>query len=588
MLNLRTAAYRTAWGFRVGAWAFGLASAFCLTAVPLAAQSAPAENLLKLAYPNDPDTINAVLASDTVSEAFQRYVYEPLAQRRFPDPNQWENRLAESYEFDEANLEFTIHLRKGVKWHPMKLPNGTDLPETELTARDVKFTFDCILNAFTDAAHFRNYYEDPQAEGGNKYMIQVSTSRKDKHLVKIKWTKPYFQLKEFSLNVPIMPLHVYSVDAKGEPISFDYLSKEFAEGFNNHWANNKMCGTGPLRFVSWEKNQRLVLEKNPTFWGEPMHFTKLIYECIPNSNTSYNQVLKNELDWVGIAEKDMFLQAKEKESVKDGKVVLEKYDYPSYRYLGFNLRKEFFRDVKVRHAVAHAIPVQQIIDQVFKGLAKRSNGPFLEGSPAANPDVKPIPYDLDTARKLLDEAGWKPGADGRREKTVNGTVMPARFDLVIFADSPSFQTVGEIIKENCRRVGVEVQLSPVKWGLFLQKLRKKEFDACLLGWALSWQQDPYQIWHSSQADVLESSNSIGYANPEVDKLIEKLRYTLDENEQTKLYREIHAKIFADQPYVFLFDEQATGARDARLTNVHFYKLRPCIDIREWGWKTPRN
>jgi len=170
---------------------------------------------------------------------------------------------------------------------------------------------------------------------------------------------------------------------------------------------------------------------------------------------------------------------------------------------------------------------------------------------------------------------------------VNGEKINARFDLMIYSDAPSYLTIGEIIKENCRKIGVDVQISASKWGLMLQKLRKKEFDAAMLGWAMSWKQDLFQIWHSSQADVPDSSNAISYANPELDKLIEEMRVTLDRNKQIEIYHTMHRMIYDDQPYTFLFTEKATAFRDARLNNLKFYKIRPGYDAREWLAKRPR-
>lgn len=542
---------------------------------------------LLMSYANDPDTVNMLIANDNVSTAFQRWVYEPLADQKFSDPDAFEPTLAESWDFDKKNLVFTIKLRKGVKWHPMKLPSGKALPTRELTAKDVKFTFDCILNPNIQAAALRSYYEDADAkDASQKYKIKVTVV--DDYTVKVKWTKPYFQAEEFTLNIPIIPRHVYSANEKGEPISFDFSSKEFAEGFNNHWANRAMCGTGPMIFKEWSKEERVVLERNPDYWGEPFFFSKVVFRCIPNSNTSRQQALQNELDWGPVAEKNLFLEGKEHENVKAGKVVPEVFDYPGYRYLGYNMKREFFKDKRVRWALSHAIPVQNIIDVVFKGMARRTTGPTLIGSSSYDASIPEIPFDLERSAELLSEAGWEDSdGSGVRSKTVNGQKIVARFDLMIFADAPSYLTIAEIIKENCRKVGVDVQISASKWGLMLQKLRKKEFDAAMLGWGMSWKQDLFQIWHSSQADIPDSSNAISYGNPELDKLIEEMRVTLDLPKQVEMYHKMHRVIYDDQPYTFLFSEKATAFRDARLSNIKFYKIRPAYDAREWLAKKPR-
>lgn len=119
------------------------------------------------------------------------------------------------------------------------------------------------------------------------------------------------------------------------------------------------------------------------------------------------------------------------------------------------------------------------------------------------------------------------------------------------------------------------------------KWRKKEFDACMLGWSLDWKSDPFQLWHSSQADVPDSSNAISYANSEMDKLIDELRVTLEPDRQIELYHRMHRVLYDDQPYTFLFTEKFTAFRDARLQNMQFYKIRPGYDDREWYAKRPR-
>ncbi len=540
------------------------------------------QDVLLLSYSNDPDTINPLTSNDTVSQAWLQWVYESLASSRFDDPDKWEPALAESWTFDEEKLEFTIKLRRGVKWHPIQFPNGTWERDREVTAYDVKFTFDCILNPHTEAAALRSYYQDKDPEDPqDPYKIKVQVV--DKYTVKIRWTKPYFRMVEFTLGVPIIPRHVYSRDENGKPISFNFRSRKFGQRFNDHWANTTMCGTGPLRFVTWERNKQVVLERNEDYWGEPFYFSRMVFRQITNPFTAYQQALKNELDWSAVAEKDLFIKVHQRPEVRQGRVVPVQYEYMGYRYVGWNLERPQFRDREVRWALSYATPVDKMVQNILHNLAVRVTGPFLPKSPANNPELKPIPYDLDKARELLEQAGWRDtDGDGVRDKVIDGQRVALQFELIIYADSPMYRRIAELMKDSYQQIGVQMQISPTKWALMLQRLRKRNFDACMLGWAMNWRSDPFQIWHSSQADVPDSSNAISYRNPQVDKLIEQLRVTTDLEEQNRLYREIHRLIYEDQPYTFLFQDMATAIHHARLENVRFYpKQRPHIDMREW-------
>ncbi len=545
-------------------------------------QKANEAGVLVRSYPSDPNILNLIIANDSVSTAFQRWVYETLAAQDIRDPDNWIPTLAESWEFDPETLEYTFHLRKGVKWHPITLPNGKVLEDVEFTSRDVKFTFDCILNEHVEAASLRSYYTKPDAEtDAEKVKIQVTPV--DKYTVKIKWSEPYFMANEFTLGAPVMPRHVYSVDADGEPISFDFSSKEFADGFNIHWANSTMCGTGPLIFDAWEKDKHVKLSRNPNYWGKPFSFDGMLFKNIKNPNTELQELLQNQLDFAGIREKDQYIQTKSHANVKNGKVKLVEYSTTSYRFVGWNLKRELFKDPKVRLALSYAIPVDDIIENIYFGLATRTTGPFLPGSTAYDDSLEPIPFDLKKSRELLDEAGWKVNTDsGLREKVVNGKPVVARFKLLIYADSPQYLSISEIIKEQFRKIGVEVTIDPAKWNSMLDRLNSKEFDATILGWATSWRGDPQQLWHSSQADLQDSSNSIGYKSPEVDKLIDKLHVTIDPDEQAVIYKQIHKLIYEDQPYTFLYSDKATGGLHQRIGNVEFFpKQRPHYDVREW-------
>ncbi|MBL8829093.1 MAG: hypothetical protein JNM18_19075 [Planctomycetaceae bacterium] len=543
-------------------------------------------DVLRIAYTEEAESLNPITSGDLTSGLFQDCVYESLALRNMHDPDELLPCLAEKWEFDEERLEYTIHLRRGVMWQAIKLPNGVELPPRELTMRDVKFTFDCILNPHIPASR-RGDFEDLQAtDASQRYKIKLDVI--DSHTCKIRWNQRYFLAEESILMGPIIPRHVFSVDADGELISLDFSSKEFADGFNVHWANRTMCGTGPLRVEHWRRNERLSLARNADYWGEPFHFKRLVFVCEPNSFSLLQKLLHQELDWADIDQKDLYLQNRHHPEVEAGRVVLKEYNYPGYRYLGYNLRRPLLHDKLVRRALTQAIPVEQIIQVVFNGLATQVTGPFANQSKAYDQSIEPLPFDLAAARKLLDQAGWvDSNHNGTRDKIVDGGRVEAVLNLTIEANSSQYLSVAQIIQTNWRQIGVRVDITPVQQALMTQRMRAKDFDAVLLGWSLAWHADPYNTWYSGNAALPDTSNTIGYSNPEVDKLVTELRVTFDKKKQREIYHRVHRLIYDDQPYTFLFSEKQTCGYHGRLQDVHLYAVAPCVDYREWSARPGR-
>lgn len=524
------------------------------------------------AYSNDPPTLNPITSNDTVSGAFMDWVMETMARRRFDNPDQLEPILATSWEASKDHLEYTIHLRKGVKWHPAEFPNGEKIPPREFTSADVRFSFEVMMNPAVNASFLRNYYARVKD-------VEVI----DKYTIKVIWKEPYFLSESFSLFIPIIPRHIYSVDQEGEPLSFDFSSEEFGRKFNEHWFNGKLCGTGPYRFVRWDKNTEVVLERNPDYWGKDLpdkmpRFDRLIFKCVPNDNTALLMLKNGDLDRIGLTP-IQYLKETDTKAFKEGKLKKESYTYPAYTYIGWNLRKEKFKDKRVRQALTHAIPRDKIIKSILYNLAEVTTGPIYRYSKGYDETLKPYPYDLGKARRLLKEAGWKDtDQDGLLDKIIKGKKQQFKFDLLTFADSLDAQKMAEVIKDSLQRIGIEMTITPVKWNLMLEKVNNWDFDAVTLGWALSWKADPYQLWHSSQADIKHSSNHVGWKNEQTDKLIEEIRSTFDQDKLNQLYKKFHRIIYEHQPYTFLYVRKALHAYDARIHGWRYYPIRPCYNV----------
>ncbi len=164
---------------------------------------------------------------------------------------------------------------------------------------------------------------------------------------------------------------------------------------------------------------------------------------------------------------------------------------------------------------------------------------------AFNPNVKDFEYNSEKARNILYELGWKPDSDGILIKDGK------RFSFVLLVNQGNEARLktAQIIKEQLRNVGIELNIRVLEWQSFLELVTKRQFQAVLLGWSLSRDPDLYDIFHSSKTKPGEF-NFVGYSNKEVDHLIEKARETLDREKRKKYYWRIHELITEDQPIHF--------------------------------------
>jgi ABC-type transport system substrate-binding protein len=227
---------------------------------------------------------------------------------------------------------------------------------------------------------------------------------------------------------------------------------------------------------------------------------------------------------------------------------------------------------------------------VFSGLAMIATGPFVPGTPAADPSVSPWPFDLSAARQKLADAGWSDtDGDGIVDKQLRPTDSkrtPFEFTLLIYGSSIEYSAFANIYREDLLKIGVKMRIEAVEWSLMQKRMDEKKFDAFTGAWSLTWDPDLYQIWHSSQADVPKGSNRVGFRNARGDAIVERLRVEFDQPERTRLAHEFHRLLHEEQPYTFFMAIQDNHCWRARVHGVAFAKARPIVDTTSW-WSTPK-
>jgi peptide/nickel transport system substrate-binding protein len=420
--------------------------------------------------------------------------------------------MAESWTFSPDCLDLTFRLRRDVKWHDGR----------PFTSDDVVFTYETMINPKTPTAYREEF----------KVVERVETP--DPYTVRIHYPKPYAKAL-LSWGTWMLPKHLL------ESYVRDGKLREAPQN------RDKPVGTGPYKFQEWKSGEKVVLVANRDYYREGPYISRIVYRIIPSQPTIFLELKAMGIDSAGLTA----LQYKRQTDFPAFRKAYNKYPYPAntYVYFGFNLKDPRFSDKRVRQAFAHAINRREIIDGVILGLGREATGPYKPGTWAYNPRVKTYPYDLARARALLAEAGWK-------ERNADGLLVkdgrPFTFELMTNQGNEERRKIAEIIQASLKELGVQVEIRIIEWASLLKEyLKKKRFEAIVLGWGVGTDPDQYNIWHSSKTGP-DELNQISYANAEVDELLEKGRSSCQQAERVKYYHRLQEILAEEQPLVFLY------------------------------------
>ena len=492
---------------------------------------------------SDIDGLNPITLESADGQMISSYINEGMLQT-----NNYTLKLdpclAESYEISPDQLVYTFHLRHGVKWHDGQ----------PFTADDVKFTFDRVMDPKVDAESLRSYFETVKlCEVLDPYTVRFTTTQK------------YFKMLEMIGEMGIVPKHAFD---KGDP---DFNKNDFARD---------PIGTGPYKFVRWVTGSQIVLARNDDYWdaSHPHYPDRLVYEIVQEPFIAAQLLKKGEVDiFDNVPPVIWNYDLDHSRALEKSRQVI--YPYPTYNYLGFNLRNPLFADVRVRHAMDLLIPRDAILQKIYLGIyATKTSGPDLPSVKSYNAAVQPTPNDPSDAMELLTEAGWKNDhGDGLLYKNN----VPLSFTLLYRSGKPDEQKMVELIQEALAKSGIEVKLSRLEFAQWVQRIDDWKFEATIGGWALDINGDPSQLWSSDQADQKHSSNFIGFKNAEADKLIAAGRLEYDSDKRAEIYQHLHQVIHDDYPCCFLYNPQFILLTSDRFHNVKMFAPRPCYDIGDW-------
>ncbi|MBY3125522.1 ABC transporter substrate-binding protein [Rhizobium laguerreae] len=435
-------------------------------------------------------------------------------------------QLATEWSIADDGLSYTFKLRPNVKWHDGK----------PFTADDVAYSVELLKQVH------------PRGRGTFANVTKVEMPDPLTAIIRLSKPAPYLLRALYAAESPIVPKHVYeNVAIADVPVNPN---------------GSAPIGTGPFIFKEWVRGSHIILERNPNYWdtGKP-HLDQIAIRFVPDGAARAAGFETGEFDIGG----DNPIPLSDLERIKalpnigvDSRGYETKGDLTQ---LIFNLDNEYLKDVKVRRAIAHAIDLDVILNTVWYGYGHISPTPISVFLPRYHdPSIKPYAFDLKAAEQLLDEAGYKRGADGIRFK----------LRLTHNSYNEGFKRVIEYLKQNLARIGIAGTIDSYDFSTYIQKVYKERvFD--VTAEYLGNQFDPTLgvqrvYWSKNFKLGLPFSNASHYANPEVDRLLETASVEIDEDKRKQEFNAFQ-KIIADEvPVVNLIALENVTVFNKRVKN----------------------
>ena len=509
--------------------------------------SGPSNDLLVVGYDREPDTMNRYATH--ILEDIESCVVEglvtndekmnvvPLLATEVPTLANGGVTLRA-----DGGMDVTWKLRPGVRWHDGK-PH---------TAADVKFTVDAINKGDWK----------PESTDGFDRISSVDTPDSLTAVVHYKEVYAPYQFQFFRGTLPQHVLQGRNIDAAN-----DY--------------NRNPLGTGPYRVAEWKTGEYVLLERVPHYWrgDEYPKIRRILFRFLANTTTRINQLKAGEVHLVALVPWDKVREIREVPAIRLNQVVGNGYEHVTLN------EKRFppFADVRVRRALAHAIDRELIVRTILDGLVTTVNGPIQPLSWAYEPNVVKYDFDPAKARVLLDEAGWKPGADGMRAK--DGKALA--FTLITQSGFAIRENVAQTLQKQFKDVGVSASVKLVDGTSISAVWFAGDFDA-MLHW---WHQpaDPEITLFFAADRTPPAGRNINYL---VDEPLTKLLYasdrTVDQAKRKELLQQAQRRVAELVPELILYNTSKIDAVPAAMRNFKGNPTNtgPFWNVHEWEFGKP--
>ena len=486
----------------VSSWSRALVAVvlFALLAFPMPAGSAQATpgDVLIFGASSDVETMDPQVSVDNIAWRAIYYCYDRLVQLK-GGSTEVGPQLAESWTVSPDGKTFTFRLRKGVKF--------TD--GTPFDARAVAASFTRMFKMGKGAAGLWDGILDTSGIS----VVDASTIR-------------------FTLKTPFAPFLGSLATDQASIVSPGVTKHETGGDLGQAWLAGNSAGTGPFFLKEWRRGERIVLERNPNYWGPKPALRQVIIRNIPDAAVLRDLLERGEVDMGEVLTDDQI------DAVK-GKPGITVFEAPSFlaTYIYLNNRNRYLSNVKVRQAVSYAIDYQNIIRGVRKGRAVQMRGPIPQGMAGHDNTVFQYTHNVARARQLLAEAGH-----------------PQGFELSLLIDPGvrEWADIAAIVQANLAQAGIKVKIEGFARPTMRAKLDKADFDMATGFWTPDYPDaDMFTwFWFYSKNGGLAGNRSF-YSNPRMDELVVAQRQETDPAKRLALFRQIQKIAVDEAVYVYL-------------------------------------
>ena len=454
-----------------------------------------------------PQNLDPRIGTDAQSQHLDGLIFSSLVA--LDDRMEVVPDLAERWEMPDA-LTCVFHLRSGVRFHDGR----------PLTAADVKFTFDSILNgrmATPKRAALR--------------AVQ-SVEAPDAATVIVHFREPY-------------PSFLWSIARPAIGIVPQGSGAEM---------DAHPVGTGPFRFVSAVTDEEILLERNDDYFGPRANLERIRFRIVPDAITRALELQKGSADLTLNG-----LTADMTEALRrDADLVVTDQPGTSLAYLVINCDDPILRHREVRQALAYATDRASLIRYLLRGEARPANGLLPPDHWAYEPDVRRYGYDPAKAGGLLDAAGFPRGPDG------------VRFHLTLKTSTDEFaRLLGAALQDEWRQVGIALELRPLEFSTFYTDITRGSFSLAYLKW-IGANNDPdiYDFVFNSRRIPPDGANRGHFRNPAVDELLNAERVETDTAKRREILSRLQKMIADDEPYLTLWFTDNVCVHRRRIEGVH--------------------